>query len=63
MGFVKKNVSDGKTLTLNQPLKYEHLGIDESFGTRKVEFRGILDSMHKGNIKLLSLSYNLENII
>ena len=27
-------------LTLDEPLEYEHLGVDETFGTHTVEFRG-----------------------
>ena len=34
--------TDGKKLTLDEPLDYEHLGIDETFGTHTVEFRGLL---------------------
>ena len=37
------SVKDGKTLTLDEPLKFEHLGVDETFGERTVEFRGLLN--------------------
>ena len=39
---------DGRTLTLNEPLEYEHLGVTEIVGGRDVEFRGkVLCSVRK----------------